>query len=182
MTVRNLPAAALAVCLAFGLAACGAGDAVSETAPPVTAASARPAAAAPDTGDIQKEGDLMIYAHVGEQVLAIVPEDNSSAEDSSAEDFIALLQKGDITIEMEDYGGFEKVGSLGRSLSTNDRRITTEPGDVILYQGNSVTIYYDTNTWNFTLLGRIQGLSQEDMKDILGEGSVSVTFSLNESP
>lgn len=177
MTVRNFPAAALAVCLAFGLAACGAGDAVSETAPPVTVASARPAAEAPDTGDIQKEGDLMIYAHVGEQVLAIVPEDNSSAED-----FIALLREGDITIEMEDYGGFEKVGSLGRSLSTNDRRITTEPGDVILYQGNSVTIYYDTNTWNFTLLGRIQGLSQEDLKDILGEGSVSVTFSLNESP
>lgn len=177
MTVRNFPAAALAVCLAFGLAACGAGDAVSETAPPVTAASARPAAEAPDTGDIQKEGDLMIYAHVGEEVLAIVPEDNSSAED-----FIALLQKGDITIEMEDYGGFEKVGSLGRSLSTNDRRITTEPGDVILYQGNSVTIYYDTNTWSFTLLGRIQSLSQEELKDILGEGSVSVTFSLNESP
>ena len=177
MTVRNFPAAALAVCLAFGLAACGAGDAVSETAPPVTAASARPAAAAPDTGDIQKEGDLMIYAHVGEQVLAIVPEDNSSAED-----FIALLAEGDVTVEMEDYGGFEKVGSLGQSLSTNDRRITTQPGDVILYQGNSITIYYDTNTWSFTLLGRIQSLSQEELKDILGEGSVSVTFSLNESP
>ena len=177
MTVRNFPAAALAVCLAFGLAACGAGDAVSETAPPVTAASARPAAAAPDTGDIQKEGDLMIYAHVGEQVLAIVPEDNSSAED-----FIALLAEGDVTVGMEDYGGFEKVGSLGQSLSTNDRRITTQPGDVILYQGNSVTIYYDTNTWNFTLLGRIRGLSQEELKEILGSGSVSVTFSLNESP
>ena len=118
----------------------------------------------------------MIYAHVGEDVLAIVPEDNSSAED-----FIALLGEGDVTIEMEDYGGFEKVGSLGRSLSTNDRRITTQPGDVILYQGSSVTIYYDSNTWSFTLLGRIQGLSQEELKDILGEGSLSVTFSLKES-
>lgn len=169
MTVRNFPAAALAVCLAFGLAACGGtGPALSETAPPVTAA--------PGPEDTQEEDAPMIYAHVGEDVLAIVPEDNSSAED-----FIALLREGDITIEMEDYGGFEKVGSLGRSLSTNDRSITTQPGDVILYQGSSVTIYYDTNTWNFTLLGRIQGLSQEDLKDILGEGSVSVTFSLKDS-
>lgn len=71
--------------------------------------------------------------------------------------------------------------SLGRSLSTNDRPITTQPGDVILYQGSSVTIYYDTNTWSLTLLGRIQGLSQEELKDILGGGSVTVTFSLKEN-
>ena len=118
----------------------------------------------------------MIYAHVGDDVLKIVPEDNSSADD-----FIALLSERDITIEMEDYGGFEKVGSLGQSLSTNDRRITTQPGDVILYQGSSVTIYYDTNTWSFTLLGRVQDLSQEELKDILGSGSVTVTFSLKEN-
>ncbi len=173
---RYFAAAAIAVCMTITLAACGgAGAEVSETAPPVTAAPARPAGAAPDTEDMQKEDAPMIYAHVGEDVLSIIPEDNSSAED-----FIALLQEGDITIEMEDYGGFEKVGSLGRSLSTNDRRITTQPGDVILYQGNSVTIYYDTNTWSFTLLGRIRGLSQEELKDILGSGSVSVTFSLKE--
>lgn len=178
MTGKSFTAAVLTLSLAFTLAACGrVEDAVSETTVPAPAGAAQPTAAAPDTEDIQKEDALMIYAHVGEQVLAIVPEDNSSAED-----FIALLREGDITIEMEDYGGFEKVGSLGRSLSTNDRRITTEPGDVILYQGNSVTIYYDTNTWSFTLLGRIRGLSQEELKEILGSGSVSVTFSLNESP
>lgn len=177
MYYRNFAAAVLAVCLAFSLVACGGtGTTVSKTAPPVTVAPARSTAAVPDTEDIQKEDALMIYAHVGEEVLAIVPEDNSSAED-----FIALLAEGDVTVEMEDYGGFEKVGSLGRSLSTNDRRITTEPGDVILYQGNSVTIYYDTNTWSFTLLGRIRGLSQEELKDILGEGSVTVTFSLKDS-
>ena len=179
MTGKSFTAAVLTLSLAFTLAACGrVEDAVSETTVPAPAGAAQPTAAATDSPeDNQKEDAPMIYAHVGENVLAIIPEDNSSAED-----FIALLREGDITIEMEDYGGFEKVGSLGRSLSTNDRRITTEPGDVILYQGNSITIYYDTNTWSFTLLGRIQGLSQEDLKDILGEGSVSVTFSLNESP
>ena len=118
----------------------------------------------------------MLKITVGDYELSATFADNSSAEE-----FRELLVQGPVTVEMEDYGGFEKVGSLGRSLSTNDRRITTEPGDVILYQGNSITIYYDTNTWSFTLLGRIQGLSQEDLKDILGEGSVRVTFSLKDS-
>ena len=178
MSGKNFLAAVLALCLALSLAACGrAGDGGGAAPEPSPGAGAGAEAAPPSPGDSEKEDTLMIYAHAGEDVLAIIPEDNSSAED-----FIALLREGDITIEMEDYGGFEKVGSLGRSLSTNDRRITTEPGDVILYQGNSVTIYYDTNTWSFTLLGRIQGLSQEDLKEILGSGSVSVTFSLNESP
>ena len=178
MTGRKYAAAALAACLAFILTACFGSSPAAESSGPV---AENPGAAAPElspgrenTG--QKEEDILIYAHVGDEVLKIVPEDNSSAED-----FISLLGEGDVTIDMEDYGGFEKVGSLGRSLSTNDRPITTQPGDVILYQGSSVTIYYDTNTWSLTLLGRIQGLSQEELKDILGGGSVTVTFSLKEN-
>lgn len=64
---------------------------------------------------------------------------------SSAEEFQKLLSQGPLTIEMDDYGGFEKVGPLGTTLSRNDTRIITEPGDVILYQGNQITIYYGTN-------------------------------------
>ena len=78
-----------------------------------------------------------IYAHIGDSVLKILPEQNSSAKA-----FAELLQTGDLTVEMEDYGGFEKVGSIGTKLPTNDERITAVPGDVILYQGSSVTIYY----------------------------------------
>ena len=180
MTGRKFAAAAFAACLTFVLAACG-GFRVQPGGGELAPAAENPGDCGPEVSPSeentsQKEEDILIYAHVGDDVLKIVPEDNSSADD-----FIALLSERDITIEMEDYGGFEKVGSLGQSLSTNDRRITTQPGDVILYQGSSVTIYYDTNTWSFTLLGRVQDLSQEELKDILGSGSVTVTFSLKEN-
>ena len=119
----------------------------------------------------------MIYAHVGDETLIIKPEDNSSAEA-----LIELLKRGDIAVAMHDYGGFEKVGSLGASIPTNDERITTEPGDLILYQGNQITIYYDTNTWNFTRLGKVQDLTSEQIHKVLGDGDPVVVFSLNKVP
>ncbi len=100
------------------------------------------------------------------------------AGNSSAEAFKALLAKGDLTITMSDYGNFEKVGNLGTTLPRNDRQITTSPGDIILYQGNSITIYYDTNTWSFTRLGKINGVTREQLLAALGKGSIRVTFSL----
>ena len=99
-------------------------------------------------------------------------------ENSSAEAFKALLAKGTLTITMSDYGNFEKVGNLSTTLPRNDTRITTSPGDIILYQGNSITIYYDTNTWIFTRLGKINGVTREQLLAALGKGSVRVTFSL----
>lgn len=108
---------------------------------------------------------------IGDQELLAAFADNSSAEE-----FRELLAQGPLTIEMEDYGGFEKVGPLGTTLTRNDTRITTEPGDVILYQGNQITIYYGTNSWSFTRLARIDDPS--GLQEVLGEGTVSVTFSL----
>ena len=101
------------------------------------------------------------------------------ADNSSAQAFEELLEQGPLTIDMSDYGNFEKVGSLGQSLPTNDEPITTEPGDVILYQSNSITIYYDTNTWNFTHLGKIDDVTKEELLQALGSTDVSVTFSLD---
>ncbi len=115
-----------------------------------------------------------IKIKVGDKILTA-----TLAENSSAEALKELLSENDITINMSDYGNFEKVGSLGTSLPTNDERITTEPGDLILYQGNSITIYYDKNTWSFTRLGKIDDVTQSELKEILGEGDVTVTFSLN---
>ena len=82
---------------------------------------------------------------------------------------------------MHDYGSFEKVGETGNTLPRNDERITTEPGDVILYPGTSITIYYDTNSWNFTRLGKIQDAAKEDLLAALGDGNVTVTFSIEKS-
>lgn len=100
------------------------------------------------------------------------------ADNSSAEALKQLLAREPLTIQMSDYGNFEKVGPLGTSLPRNDEQITTEPGDIILYQGSSLTIYYDTNSWNFTRVGRIEGVTREELLGVLGEGDVAVTFSL----
>jgi hypothetical protein len=93
---------------------------------------------------------------------------------SSTEALKELLRAGPITINMRDYGNMEKVGSFGRSLPTNDERITTEPGDLILYQGNAFVIYDAPNTWSFTRLGKINGVTRQEWIDILGEGNVTV--------
>ena len=98
------------------------------------------------------------------------------ADNSSATAFYQLLEKGPLTVDMHDYGNFEKVGSLGTSLPRNDSQITTEAGDIILYQGNQITIYYDTNSWNFTRLGKIDDITQAQLKKILGKGDVSAVF------
>lgn len=115
-----------------------------------------------------------IYIHVNDTVLSATLSDNSSAQA-----FAELLKNGPVTVDMSDYGGFEKVGPLGASLPRNDTSITTEPGDIILYQGNSITIYYDTNTWSFTRLGKIDNITQSQLIEILGDGDVTVTFSLS---
>lgn len=101
-------------------------------------------------------------------------------DNSSAEAFIQKLEEGPLTVELEDYANFEKVGELPFSLERNDTQITTQPGDVILYQGNMITIYYDTNSWNFTKLAKIPDVNKDDLLEVLGNGDVTVTFSLTE--
>lgn len=98
------------------------------------------------------------------------------ADNSSATAFYQLLQKEAVTIKMSDYGNFEKVGSLGTTLPRNDSQITTQAGDIILYQGNQITIYYDKNSWNFTRLGKIDDITQAQLKKILGKGDVRAVF------
>lgn len=120
----------------------------------------------PDAGET-------LYITVGDNLLSAELADNSSAAALAS-----LLMDGDITINMSDYGNFEKVGDLGTELPRNDEQITTEPGDLILYQGRSFVIYYDTNSWNFTRLGKINDITQSKLKEILGSGDVQVTLSI----
>ena len=105
------------------------------------------------------------------------------AENSSAKSFAEKLKDGAIAIEMSDYGNFEKVGDLPFSLPKNDTQISTDAGDIILYLGNKITIYYEKNSWNFTRLGKLDALengtmSKADLKNVLGKGSTKAVFSL----
>ena len=132
---------------------------------------------------------IQITSDSGKSELTATLVDNSSATA-----FYELLKKGPVTIKMTDYGNFEKVGSLGTSLPRNDTQITTTAGDIILYQGNQITIYYDTNSWNFTRLGKgvstlrqssgtagsTTTITQAELKKILGKGNVTAVFSVME--
>lgn len=101
-------------------------------------------------------------------------------ENSSTKALKERLAQGSLSIRMSDYGDMEKVGSFGFSLPRNDQQITTGPGDLILYQGNSFVMYYDTNSWNFTRLGKVDGITtRSEMLNLLGgEGDITVTLSI----
>ena len=96
----------------------------------------------------------------------------------SGKGFINLLKKGPLKINMSDYGNFEKVGDLPENIPTNDKNYKTKPGDIILYLGKHITIYYNTNTWDFTKLGEIENVTQTELKQVLGKGNCEVTFSI----
>ena len=99
-------------------------------------------------------------------------------DNSSATAFYELSKRATVTIKMSDYSNFEKYGPIGTSLPRNDTQITTTAGDIILYQGNQIAVYYDTNSGNFTRLGKVDGVTQAELKRILGKGDVTAIFEI----
>ena len=123
------------------------------------------------TGEEQEENTMNIQ--VGESDFTVTLEDNSSVD--ALKEYLA---NGPVTLSLEDYAGMEKVGDLGTTLPRNDEQINTSAGDIILYQGKSFVIYYDTNSWSLTRLGKINNATADELKEALGSGSVEVTLSL----
>lgn len=172
------PGRALAALLALALTGCGAAPAPqsSETAPTAApfVADSRPESGSQDTGGpsaAPQEEETLLYIQVGDTTLTAILEDNPSAEALEA-----LLEEGHVTLEAENYGGFEKVGALPEALPRNDARVTAGPGDVMLYGGDSVVLFYGSNTWSYTKLARIT--DTDGLKDALSGGETSFTLSL----
>lgn len=124
------------------------------------------------TGPMEGE-DGMLNIAVNKTVLTAALADNSSAR-ALAE----LLADGPLSVEMRDYNRMERVGPLGADLPANDEWIDAQAGDLILYQGNQLVIYYGANSWSLTRLGRIEGVGAGELRDILGGGDVRVTLSM----
>ena len=97
---------------------------------------------------------------------------------SSARALKKILEEGDISIQMQDYANMEKVGPIGKILPRNDTQTTTAPGDLILYQGKYFVIYYAPNSWNFTRLGKIENINENELKSALGEDDATVILSI----
>ena len=117
-----------------------------------------------------------IRLKVGDATMTATLTDNEATRELTK-----LLEQGDITIRMSDYGGFEKVGALPQSFPTSNTQITTVPGDIMLYQGNQMVIFYGSNSWSYTCLGKIDGATAGSLKQFLGNGDVTLTLSLDSS-
>ncbi|MCM1270287.1 MAG: cyclophilin-like fold protein [Ruminococcus flavefaciens] len=81
-----------------------------------------------------------------------------------------------LTVQMSMYGGFEQVGAIGQSLPRNDTQTTTQAGDIVLYSGNQIVVFYGSNSWEYTRFGRITGESEKELKALLGNGDVTITI------
>lgn len=123
--------------------------------------------------NIKTNTEEKIYLTINDTKISASLENNSSAQALKEQ-----LSEGDVIINAHDYSNFEKVGDLGFSLPRNDTQITTTSGDLILYQGNKFVLYYDENSWNFTKLGHVDNMTQEQLKELLGDGDVTITLSL----
>ena len=99
------------------------------------------------------------------------------ADSTAAKELAEKLKAEPVTITLNEYGGFEKVGKLPWSLTKSDESIVTEAGDIMLYQGDQMTIFYNSNSWSYTKLGHIDNITGEELEDLFGEGNITVTLS-----
>ena len=100
-------------------------------------------------------------------------------ENSASKALLEKLKEGSIIVNAHEYGGFEKVGDLGFSLPREDTNVTTSAGDIVLYQGNQISLFYNSNSWSYTKLGKIKDITADELKNILGNGDVTITITLS---
>ena len=172
--MRKILSLVLLTFLVFSLAACGAEEESKQQTETVedTEGAAQPQQTASGGQSSAKEDtEMKMNVQVGGTVFSATLENNEAVSE-----LVAMMQESPVVIEMSDYSGFEKVGSLGKSLTVSNRQTTTQAGDIVLYNGNQIVIFYGSNSWSYTRLGHINNLA--GWEDALGSGDVTVTFSL----
>ena len=132
------------------------------------AAQTEPEPTPPPTFTPDEEADAKLEIVIGSAVFTA-----ALADTTAAQEFVQMLP---MTITLDDYGGFEKVGSLGRSLTTSNSQTTTTAGDIVLYNGSNIVMFYGSNSWSYTRLGKIDDLT--GWADALGSSSVTAIFTL----
>ena len=125
-----------------------------------------------DTQNDEEENAVMnMKVQVGDTIFSATLEENVAV---SA--LVDMMRESPVVLQMSDYSGFEKVGPLGTSLPVDNSQTTTHAGDIVLYNGNQIVIFYGSNSWSYTRLGHIDDLT--GWEEALGNGDVTVTFSL----
>lgn len=129
-----------------------------------------------DTAEEQKTDDeegrmIEMTLKINDEEVSVKWEDNESVRALAD-----LAAKGPVTIDTSLYGGFEQVGGLGITLPSNDVNTTTEPGDIVLYSGSNIVVFFGTNNWAYTRLGHIEDKSRDELRDMLGNNNTVMTI------
>lgn len=123
--------------------------------------------------DTRSESRLLLT--VGEHRLTA-----TLADSTAAGELAEKLRTAPVTVTLNEYGGFEKVGALPWTLTRTDESTVTAPGDIMLYQGDQMTVFYGSNSWRYTKLGTLDYVTQDELQAIFGEGAITVTLSMQE--
>ena len=118
-----------------------------------------------------EDNEIMLQLKIGETDVAVDWENNESVEALTE-----LCLDKFLTIQMSMYGGFEQVGSIEHGLPRNDSQMTTQAGDIVLYSGNQIVVFYGSNSWAYTRLGHIRDKSAQELAELLGGGDVTITI------
>ncbi|MBQ2591750.1 MAG: hypothetical protein II567_00535 [Candidatus Riflebacteria bacterium] len=153
------------LCILVLLSACGS----SGNSNPLSSSQEKNIINAEQEGETEK----MLSMKIGNASVQVDWENNNSV--SSLKE---LCKSKTLTITMHMYGGFEQVGSIGSSLPTNDKQMTTTSGDIVLYSGNQIVVFYGSNSWSYTKLGKITNKTDDELSELLGKGNVTLTLSL----
>ena len=124
---------------------------------------------------LQTGNDMTMYITITGQTQSI-----TLANNAATQELVERLQNGAVTVTLNSSGGFEIWGPLGFSLPTSNQQMTAQPGDVVLYNGSNICLFYGSNSWSYTRLGKIEGLSEGELRTFLkaGESNITVTLSL----
>ena len=194
--IKNIAMMLLITTIVLALSACGASNSQisQQSTNPVTESETTQAQAEPSPSEAESHDEVVetdmpgsekisdaseetmeeaimpvLKMKINGQELAVIWEDNESVDA-----LLVLASDSPVTIQMSKYGGFEQVGSLGTSLPRSDVQTTTQTGDIVLYSGNQIVVFYGSNSWAYTRLGKIDGLSSSELTELLGNGAMEL--------
>ena len=124
-----------------------------------------------DENQTGQEQDMKLM--IGDTQVEVTWEDNESVKELKA-----LVSNGPLSIDMSMYGGFEQVGAIGTSLASSDVQTVTTPGDIVLYASSQIVVFYGSNSWAYTRLGKITDRTDEELTSLLGDGDVTITLTM----
>ena len=133
-------------------------------------------------GCSSEENEVMAQTMTQKMFITIggVTKTATMVDNAATQELVARLMQAPVTVTLNSSGGFEIWGALGFSLTTSNEQVNAQPGDVVLYNGSNICMFYGTNSWSYTRLGHIDGLSESELKTFLhaGENNIDVTLSL----